>query len=298
MRLSIVVSICWASAMLIACNKHDANPKPPTLSYPEPAAFASVSTKPGKAMVSTDSDAAVDAARICLGANCKVPNLAIGRETGPTEPVARSVSRPASTAGTPSACRVLVLGDSLTDPRSNGGGYLKTWAQKCPHCQFTNLARGGAMVNQMLRTLREHMSTNPPDYTSVVVFGGVNDLYSDQTARRTLERIERDLSTIYLLARSHSSNVIAITVAPWGGFHRWYTNERGHNTQALNHWIVDREALGEVNVVVDSGPVLSCGNPEQLCPAYMPPHRDGLHFGPKGHHRLGDALLRALGDGC
>ena len=299
MRLSLVVPICWASVMLFACNKHDANPKPPTLSYPESASVASIGTNPAEAVDSTHSDAAVDAGRSCLRADCEVPNPAISRGSGRAEPSARSsTSQSASTAGTPTACRVLVLGDSLTDPRSNGGGYLNAWAHKCAHCQFTNLGRGGTMVNQMLRTLREHLSTSPPNYTSVVVFGGVNDLYSDQTAHRTLERIERDLSTIYQLARSHSTNVIAITVAPWGGFHRWYTDERGHNTHALNNWIVDRQALGEINAVVDSGAVLSCGDPEQLCPAYMPPYRDGLHFGPEGHHRLGDALLRVLGDGC
>jgi lysophospholipase L1-like esterase len=292
MRLSPLFSFCWASVVLLACNKHDANPKPPTLSYPEPEAVTSLGTNPAEAAGSTLSDGAGDA-----GAS-EVPNPALGRGHSPEEPNPRSISRSVAAAATPNSCRVLALGDSLTDPSSNGGGYLKGWTQRCAHCQFTNLAHGGAMVNQMLRTLREHLSTSPADYTSVVVFGGVNDLYSDQTAHRTLERIERDLSAIYRLARGHSTTVIAITVAPWGGFHRWYTEERGHNTYALNHWIVERQALGEVNAVVDSFPVLSCGNPEQLCPAYMPPYRDGLHFGPEGHRRLSDALLRVLGDGC
>ena len=298
MRPRLVAAMCWASVVLVACNRHDASTKPPTLSYPEPSATPSVDSNPAKPDNPRLSDATVDIGPSYQGADGGVPSSASGLGTGPAEPIIRNNSRTTSVSNAPATCRVLVLGDSLTDPRSNGGGYLKAWSNRCGQCRFTNLARGGTMVNQMLRALREHLSTNPPDYSSIVIFGGVNDLYSDQTAHRTLERIERDLSTIYRLARDHCTNVIAITVAPWGGFHRWYTDERGHNTHALNQWIVQRQALGEVNVVVVSGPVLSCGDPNQLCPAYMPPYRDGLHFGPEGHRRLGEALLRVLGDGC
>lgn len=298
MRPKLDSFILWVSALLLACNKHDASTKAPTLSYPASATATSVVSNPGEAGGLTLYDAAVDASPSQPQGDSEVSEPTSGLPSSRTEPLNQRNSRAASRSGTPTACRVLVLGDSLTDPRSNGGGYLRAWSQKCPHCQFINLARGGAMVNQMLRALREHLSTSPPNYSFVVVFGGVNDLYSDQTAHRTLERIERDLSAIYRLARDHSTNVIAITVAPWGGFHRWYTDERGHNTQTLNQWIMERRALGEVNSVVDSRPVLTCGDPEQLCPEYMPPHRDGLHFGPEGHRRLGDALLRVLGDGC
>jgi lysophospholipase L1-like esterase len=150
----------------------------------------------------------------------------------------------------------------------------------------------------MLRGLQEHFATNPPRYATVVVFGGVNDLYSDETAKRTNPKIERDLTAIYHLARGHADRVVALTVAPWGGFRKWYTERRGHNTQLLNHWISQGVGRGDLNAVVESGPLLSCGDEERLCPEYMPPFRDGLHFGPKGHRRLGAALLAAVRSTC
>ncbi len=191
-------------------------------------------------------------------------------------------------------CHVLAIGDSLTDPRSNGGGYLKAWQARCPECRFTNIGRGGAMVNQMLSQLRRHLLESENRYSHWVVFGGVNDLYSDLTANRTVSKIERDLETIYELSHKRGSLVVAITVAPWGGFRRWYTEERGLNTKKLNDWIDQAQKMGIVDFVVDSGKVLACGDPMQLCPILMAPYRDGLHFGPEGHRRLGESLMSTL----
>lgn len=72
-------------------------------------------------------------------------------------------------------CHVLAIGDSLTDPRSNGGGYLKAWQAQCPHCRFTNIGHGGFMVNQMLSQLRKFLAEAGDHYSHWVVFGGVND---------------------------------------------------------------------------------------------------------------------------
>ena len=192
------------------------------------------------------------------------------------------------------ACHVLAIGDSLTDPRSNGGGYLKAWRSRCPECRFTNIGRGGAMVNQMLTQLRRHLAESEQQYSHWVVFGVVNDLYSDLTAKRTTSKIERDLEAIYTLGHQHGSLVISITVSPWGGFHRWYTNERGLNTIKLNNWIAQQRKLGKVDFVVESGAVLSCGNPMFLCEDVMKPFRDGLHFGQEGHRRLGESIVTSL----
>lgn len=199
----------------------------------------------------------------------------------------------AEDAGTP-PCHVLAIGDSLTDPQSQGGGYLKGWRTRCPDCRFTNIGRGGAMVNQMLWRLRKHLSESTDRYTHWVIFGGVNDLYSNISANRSLEKIERDLTDVYKLGRAHGSTVIAITVAPWGGFRRWYTEERGSNTKSLNEWIAQAQKRGIIDIVVDSGASLSCSDPMQLCPGVMAPYRDGLHFGPEGHRRLGESLILAL----
>ena len=152
------------------------------------------------------------------------------------------------------------------------------------------------MVNQMLSQLRRHLVETDAHYSHWVVFGGVNDLYSDQTAHRTLGKIERDLDAIYTLAHQRNGLVVALTVAPWGGFRRWYTAERGVNTAALNRWIVEQHAAGRVDFVVDSGASLTCGDSTSLCPRLTDPFRDGLHFGPQGHQRLGNALLAVVGE--
>jgi hypothetical protein len=195
----------------------------------------------------------------------------------------------------PGHCHVLAIGDSLTDPRSNGGGYLRPWSARCPQCRFTNIARGGAMVNQMLSQLRRHLLETDTQYSHWVVFGGVNDLYSDITANRKLPKIERDLSTIYAMGHQNDSLVIAITVAPWGGFHRYYTEQRGANTAELNRWMTTQQANGAIDFVVQSGAVLACGDSTRLCPSLSKPYHDGLHFGAEGHQQLGASLLAVLG---
>lgn len=291
MRFSFATLAYGASVLLLACNKHDAGTKPPALNRPQPT-----SVSPLDAGAAGSLTAETDAATEAGGDRADAGPVASGLD--PSRAAERINETTAVRTASATPCRVLVVGDSLSDPKSNGGGYLKPWARSCPHCQFTNIARGGAMVNQMLHTLREHLATNPPTYSAVVVFGGVNDLYSNETAHRTNGRIERDLSSIYRLARSHADRVFAITVSPWGGFRRWYSEERGRNTRALNDWIRDSVARHEVDAVIDSVPLLTCGDHERLCPEYMAPHRDGLHFGPGGHKRLGAAILRVLGDGC
>jgi lysophospholipase L1-like esterase len=295
MRFSIAATACCTGMLLVACNRHDAETKPPATSSQETVVPRSVSTDAaGVALSGVAFDAASAPSLVTPDGALDGPS----RENGPDTVHKDTGEANTANADASTPCRVLVLGDSLSDPRSNGGGYLKAWADRCPRCQFTNIARGGAMVNQMLRALREHLSLGPPRYSTVVVFGGVNDLYSDKTAERTNAKIQRDLSSIYGLTRAHADRVIAITVAPWGGFRRWYTEERGRHTQALNQWILAAATRGEVNTVIESGPLLSCGDPERLCPAYMPPHRDGLHFGSEGQRRLGTALSKAVGERC
>lgn|GEM_PF-928785 len=283
---SIIRHFCWAGMLLVACNKHDLGSKRIALGAQIPTARA------GQNPETASSVSPLDAAVAFL------PDSGSEHAAGWLDDAGSSRTKQPAVLGSPVTCRVLVIGDSLSDPRVHGGGYLAPWAKKCPHCQFVNIARGGAMVNQMLRTLREHAAVNPRVYDAAIVFGGVNDLYSDQTANRTNARIERDLSTTYSLAKRYARRVFAITVAPWGGFHRWFNERRGMNTHALNRWILDAVARGEVDAVVDSGPILTCGDPQKLCPQYMAPHRDGLHFGPEGHRRLGAALLDAVGDTC
>ncbi len=136
-----------------------------------------------------------------------------------------------------------------------------------------------------------------PKYTHVIVFGGVNDLYSDVSGQRTMDKITADLTLMYTAARAAGLSVVAITVAPWGGF-RHHSKKREGDTRELNHWLGTQKKAGLVDFVIDSRPVLTCGNPTRLCPRYEVGFNDGLHFGAEGHERLGEALLDQVFGDC
>ncbi len=202
-------------------------------------------------------------------------------------------------------CVVAAVGDSLTDARSHGGKFLDVLRAHYPASRFDNYGKGGEMVNQMRRRFaRDVLGQTPegrvdkPKYTHVIVFGGVNDLYSDLTAKRTPAKIERDLTTMYALAHENGIRVVALTVAPWGGFKRYYNPTRGAATRSLNTWIREQKLAGTVDFVVDAYQLLSCGDPERLCPRYVAPFRDGLHFNGEAHTRLGEALAREAFADC
>jgi lysophospholipase L1-like esterase len=150
------------------------------------------------------------------------------------------------------------------------------------------------MVNQMRKRLEKEVLPRGQSYSHAIVFGGVNDLYSDQTAKRTLPRIEADLAAIYRELKARGAHVTAITVAPWGGFKKWFTPARSESTLELNAWIIEQSRAGVTDALVDAYPMLSCGDPEHLCPAFAAPHKDGLHFGKLGHQKLAEALLPIL----
>lgn len=216
-----------------------------------------------------------------------------------TAPSAPATPSPAPAAAAAHAItRVLVLGDSLTDEKVGGGGFVRILREHCRQTSFDNRAKGGFMVNQMRKRLEREVLPEGQKYSHAIVFGGVNDLYSDQTANRSLSRIEGDLSRIYADLKARDVEVIAITVTPWGGFKKWFTPERGQNTLTLNGWIQAQPAAGAVANAVDAYPLLSCGDPEKLCPELALPHKDGLHFGKLGHEKLAKALLAGPFSSC
>jgi lysophospholipase L1-like esterase len=198
----------------------------------------------------------------------------------------------------PRRYQVAVIGDSLTDYRGGGGGYVRMLRKLCPESQFDNYGIGGQMTNQMRRRFqRDVLGLNKPAYDTVVIFGGVNDLYSNLTAHRTNQRIQADLTQMYQWARAAGIRTVALTVAPWGGFRRYYTPERGENTQALNRWI-QAQVGGLVDMALETGPLLSCDNPAELCAAHLAPFNDGIHFGKAAHEILGRALHAAAFAPC
>ena len=220
--------------------------------------------------------------------------------------LAASASTPSGGDGTGAAADkprqryvVAAVGDSLTDARSHGGKFLAYLHDRCPESQFDNYGRGAEMVNQMRRRFaRDVLGPNKPAYTHVIIFGGVNDLYSDLTAKRTPAKIERDLQQMYDLAHERGIQVIALTVAPWGGFTRYYNAHRGQTTVEVNRWIFDQQKQGKIEHAIDAYGLLSCGDPERLCPKFVKPFNDGIHFNADGHKLLGEALHRAVFADC
>jgi lysophospholipase L1-like esterase len=226
----------------------------------------------------------------------KVLKSANDEETDPASPNAsdHALSPPVEQKPLPRRRYVVAaLGDSITDAKSGGGGYLKELARACPKSVFHNFGKGGDMTNQMRR--RWHQEIQPQakalGLTTLLVYGGVNDLYSDLSANRKNPRIEGDLSEIYASAQKMGLEVIAVTVSPWGGFSKYFNSRRGENTLLLNSWIMGQVASGLVDKAVDSYSVLSCGERSALCPDYQSRFQDGLHPGKKGHELLGKKLL-------
>lgn len=220
-----------------------------------------------------------------------VTSAADDSPAGAPEPVARAQSE-----GTRYV--VAAVGDSITDARS-GGKYLAYLAKRCPRSRFDNYGKGADMVNQMRRRFaNDVLGPSKPAYTHVIVFGGVNDLYSDLTAKRTPAKIEKDLTWMYGMAKERGAKVIAITVAPWGGFRRYYNARRGAATLEVNRWMSQQQLESKIDHVVDAYSLLSCGDPEKLCPDYAPPFNDGLHFNARGHEKLGHALYEQVFSDC
>jgi len=195
---------------------------------------------------------------------------------------------------------VAALGDSITDEDVGGGGYLRFLRRACPESRFYSFGKGGDMTNQMRRRLNGALLPERDTLAldTLIVLGGVNDLYSNLTAGRTNARIEQELSLIYQTAKQVGLRVVAITVLPWGGFTSYFTPARSENTRALNSFILGERQAGRIDGAVDGYSLLSCGDPERLCPSYEKPRPDGLHPGPAGHEALGSALYQQVFADC
>lgn len=214
----------------------------------------------------------------------------------PAPPPAPSAS---ATPAPKQAYRIAAVGDSLTDPKAHGGGYLAYVQRQCPETRIDNFGKGALMLNQIRRRFEEMVHNQPANtYTHVVVWGGVNDLYSDLTAGRTPQKAEADLAVIYQKARAKGARVIALTISPWGGFTRYHNERRQGYTLEVNQWIKDQLAAGTVDAVVDAYSLLSCGDPTLLCPELAQRNNDGLHLGKAGHEVLGKALYAAAFSDC
>ncbi len=197
---------------------------------------------------------------------------------------------------------VAAMGDSLTDPKSHGGKYLELLRERCPKSRFDSYGVGGNMVNQMRkRFARDVLGTpadpdNPkPRYSHVIVLGGINDICSDETAKRTNDKIKTDLTAMYRMAKDAGMEVVALTLPPWGGFKRYYNPRRAASTDDMNAWIRGRLG-GDVDRLLDVYPMMSCGDRELLCDKYG--MKDHVHWSAAGHKLVGEALYAQIFSDC
>lgn len=267
-------------------------------------------TKPSATTLAAAAVAALAAGFVRCGAPAEPAAVPVTTEASSTTTLPSSMPSAAPTPPTNSATPALdaglpkqkvvvaALGDSLTDAKSAGGRYLEVLAKRCPESRFDNFGKGGDMVNQIRRRFERDVLASGTAYTHVLVFGGVNDLYSDLTAGRTPAKISADLSAIYRASRARGWKVVALTVAPWGGFTKYYNERRGAATRELNAWIAERATQQEVDHVIDAYALLACGDPERLCKEYAGSLRDGLHFGAPGHEKLGAAIYEQAFTNC
>jgi lysophospholipase L1-like esterase len=208
-------------------------------------------------------------------------------------------------ADTPAGRRYVVaaVGDSLTDLRAGGGKYLKALANRCPESRFDAFGVGGQRTDHMRWRLTEDLfgRSTPwhkrPQYTHVIILGGVNDLAAATPRDARIERIKGNLAQMYRTARVRGVSVIALTVPPWGRL-RGVTDKRAEATEVLNGWIREQGEAGAVDHSVDIHPLLSCGDARVLCPKNRRFANDNIHWGVAGHEIVAEALHREVFSDC
>lgn len=210
---------------------------------------------------------------------------------------ASSVAALASAPIAPSKTRYVVaaIGDSLTDPKSHGGIYLEVLQQRCPKSLFSSYGVGGNMASMMrTRFLRDVFGEDPagtttsdrPAWTHVIILGGLGDVLSNLTAKKTAKSIQRDIGWMVEETHKRHAKVLVLTLPPWAGA-KQYDGVRGQMARDVNVWIA-AESGRSLDATFDTRPVLSCGQPEKLCDGLA--FKDGLHWSREGQTKLGEAL--------
>jgi uncharacterized protein YjeT (DUF2065 family) len=215
-------------------------------------------------------------------------------------PTVRASAEPAAPPPTVQrrAYVVAAMGDSLSDPKSQGAKYLEPLRTACPKSRFDAYGVGGNMTNMMKKrfsrdVLGDGGDGTKPKYTHVLVLGGIGDILSNETAKRTATTIERDLGAMYAMAKERGLVVVAMTLPPWGAF-KAYDSARHQMTLDVNAWL--RGGPPNVDTVVDIFPLLSCGDANKLCRDYAWP--DQLHWNPKGHQVVAAELAKRVFSDC
>ena len=173
--------------------------------------------------------------------------------------------------------RVGAMGDSITQD----GRFLERLHLLCPGMTFYNHGVVGDSTARMLARFNSDIIAN--DYDEAIIMGGVNNVCG------SVERVERDLSEMYLRAKNAGMRVIALTITPWKGYSSW-TEECQQHTEEVNNWILSMPE--NVDVAVDVYSALEDpSNQGALRPEYSAP--DKLHPNAAGQRVIADAVYAA-----
>ena len=184
---------------------------------------------------------------------------------------------------------VAAIGDSLTDTRVGGGRYMAALAKRCPQSRFDAYGIGGQFTSDMrARFASDLFGAGKPEYTHVIVLGGVNDLLSGRVA---VKSVASQLEAMYTTARARGLTTIALTVPPWA--YPDPPRDRARTVE-LDRWILAQP----VDRVVDITPLLECGPQKLLCEGYRRMSGDGTHWNERGHERVAAAIWDAAMRDC
>jgi hypothetical protein len=199
---------------------------------------------------------------------------------------------------------VAAIGDSLTDPRSGGGKYLRALSRLCPESRFDAYGVGGQSTQHMRWRIKSDLfgpslpwMKKPERYTDAIVLAGVNDVSGLSLVDPRIGRIKTNLSFLYQVAKTGGLRVVAVTIPPWGRM-RGGIDRRGEATETLNDWILERPKDKSVDVAVDVRPALTCGDSNMLCAKYRRYPDDFIHWNVAGHSVVAEELHRTAFADC
>lgn len=167
---------------------------------------------------------------------------------------------------------ILFLGDSLTAFQNSYADQLKSMK---PELNIKKVAEVGKQTSWMLSKL-----PNEQGYDTLVVWGGVNDIY----ARNNVSVAKQSLSTIFSIAKQNGAKVIAITVPPTGSY-PLATSKTKQLTEDLNEWII-----ANAPQVIIVGDLIGANGVTQ--PAYL--QQDKLHLNAAGHAAIANKLKQFI----
>jgi lysophospholipase L1-like esterase len=207
-----------------------------------------------------------------------------------TEEPAGDAQPTAAPATTTHANVVAALGDSITDARSGGGGYVRALARMCPQSRFDAYGIGGQRLANLRARIEEDLfAPKKPAYTHVVIEGGVNDLLVGTLDGARLAAMEDDVTTMIAVARAHGVQPIVLTVPAWLGAGR----DRLAIDDAFDDFVLERATA------VDLRPLLGCAEDAgAVCLEYRRVPRDSVHWNARGHERVAEAIKAAAFADC